>query len=36
MMDRCIDCHMPALDTGRGLEFVDHWIRIPDEQDGQQ
>lgn len=36
MMDRCIDCHMPALDTGRGLKFVDHWIRIPDELDGQQ
>lgn len=31
MLDRCIDCHMPALDTGRGLKFVDHWIRIPDE-----
>lgn len=36
MMDRCIDCHMPALDTGRGLKFVDHWIRIPDASDGQE
>lgn len=36
MVDRCIDCHMPALDTGRGLKFVDHWIRIPDAQDGEE
>lgn len=33
MNDGCIDCHMPALDTGRGLEFTDHWIRIPEEGD---
>jgi hypothetical protein len=24
----CIDCHMPALDTGQGILFTDHWIRV--------
>lgn len=24
----CIDCHMPARDTGQGIPFSDHWIRI--------
>jgi hypothetical protein len=23
----CITCHMPALDTGQGILFTDHWIR---------
>ncbi len=26
--DRCIDCHMPAVDVHRGIEFHDHWIRV--------
>ena len=25
----CIDCHMPKRKVGRGLEFSDHWIRVP-------
>ena len=24
----CIGCHMPALDTGQGIPFTDHWIRV--------
>ncbi len=24
----CIACHMPALDTGQGILFTDHWIRV--------
>jgi hypothetical protein len=26
--DNCLGCHMPALDTGQGILFTDHWIRI--------
>jgi hypothetical protein len=25
----CITCHMPLRDVGRGLNFTDHWIRVP-------
>ena len=24
----CIDCHMPRVDSGQGVLFTDHWIRI--------
>lgn len=24
----CIDCHMPAVDSGQGVLFTDHWIRV--------
>ncbi len=24
----CIGCHMPAVDTGQGIPFTDHWIRV--------
>lgn len=24
----CIQCHMPAIDVHRGIEFHDHWIRV--------
>lgn len=24
----CLDCHMPPVDSGHGLLFTDHWIRI--------
>lgn len=27
---RCVECHMPRRDLGRGLVFSDHWIRVPD------
>ncbi len=27
-LSRCIDCHMPRRDVGRGIRFTDHWIRI--------
>ncbi|TWT50089.1 Doubled CXXCH motif (Paired_CXXCH_1) [Thalassoglobus neptunius] len=32
----CIECHMPAMDLTRGIEFHDHWIRVrdPDEPRG--
>ncbi len=25
----CVACHMPKRTVGRGLQFSDHWIRIP-------
>jgi hypothetical protein len=25
----CIACHLPRRQVGRGLEFSDHWIRVP-------
>lgn len=27
----CIECHMPLVPWTAGIEFHDHWIRIPDE-----
>jgi hypothetical protein len=27
---RCVACHMPRRDVGHGLDFSDHWIRVPD------
>jgi hypothetical protein len=27
----CIDCHMPRVDSGQGILFTDHWIRVRDE-----
>jgi hypothetical protein len=24
----CLDCHMPRRETGNGMRFSDHWIRI--------
>lgn len=24
----CLDCHMPKLDSGQGVLYTDHWIRI--------
>jgi Cytochrome c554 and c-prime len=27
----CLPCHMPKRDVGFGLEFSDHWIRVPDK-----
>jgi hypothetical protein len=30
----CIDCHMPALDTGQGILFTDHWIRVRKGESG--
>jgi len=31
--DRCVECHMPRVDSGQHVLFTDHWIRIrsPDE-----
>ncbi|WP_158633628.1 multiheme c-type cytochrome [Tautonia sociabilis] len=26
----CLDCHMPKVDSGQGVRFTDHWIRIRD------
>jgi hypothetical protein len=34
----CLDCHMPKLDSGQGVLFTDHWIRVRtsiDPQPGQ-
>ena len=28
----CIGCHMPALDTGQGILFTDHWIRVRNDR----
>jgi hypothetical protein len=28
----CIGCHMPALDTGQGVLFTDHWIRVREDR----
>lgn len=25
----CAGCHMPKLDSGQGVLYADHWIRIP-------
>ncbi|WP_169976964.1 multiheme c-type cytochrome [Tautonia rosea] len=27
----CTSCHMPRLDSGQGIFFSDHWIRVRDE-----
>ncbi|HEU5117998.1 MAG TPA: multiheme c-type cytochrome, partial [Isosphaeraceae bacterium] len=24
----CLRCHMPAVDSGQGILFTDHWIRV--------
>jgi hypothetical protein len=29
----CVDCHMPKLDSGQGVLFTDHWIRVRDDRD---
>jgi hypothetical protein len=26
--DGCLKCHMPARDSGQGIPFTDHWIRV--------
>jgi hypothetical protein len=26
----CLECHMPAVDSGQGVLFTDHWIRVRD------
>jgi hypothetical protein len=26
----CISCHMPGIDSGQGILFTDHWIRVRD------
>jgi hypothetical protein len=26
--DRCVSCHMPGVDSGQGVLFSDHWIRV--------
>jgi mono/diheme cytochrome c family protein len=26
--ENCLGCHMPAVDTGQGIMFTDHWIRV--------
>jgi len=28
MSDNCLECHMPAVPSGPGLAFTDHWIRV--------
>ncbi|MBD3673587.1 MAG: cytochrome C [Planctomycetaceae bacterium] len=28
----CIECHMPAIDLVKGLQFHDHWIRVRRDQ----
>ena len=28
----CTTCHMPRRDSGQGITFADHWIRIPDRK----
>jgi len=30
--EKCIECHMPAIDVHRGIEFHDHWIRVRQDQ----
>ena len=27
----CLDCHMPRRNSGQGILFTDHWIRIVEE-----
>src|SRR5262249_49533477 len=29
----CIDCHMPGIDSGQGILFTDHWIRLRSSTD---
>lgn len=31
----CIDCHMPTVDSGQGVLFTDHWIRVREDRLGQ-
>lgn len=31
--DRCIECHMPAVELLPGISFHDHWIRIRNPDD---
>lgn len=26
--DGCLDCHMPRRNSGQGISFADHWIRV--------
>jgi hypothetical protein len=26
--ERCVECHMPRVDSGQNILFSDHWIRI--------
>ncbi len=32
--DNCISCHMPAREWNNGIEFVDHWIRVVEQNKG--
>lgn len=27
----CVTCHMPGVDSGQGVLFTDHWIRVREE-----
>ncbi len=26
--ERCVECHMPRVDSGQHIRFSDHWIRV--------
>lgn len=30
----CVSCHMPKVDSGQGVRFTDHWIRVRDDPTG--
>jgi hypothetical protein len=31
----CIGCHMPAVDSGQGVLFTDHWVRVRRDTGGR-
>lgn len=33
MTERCLECHMPAVEAVPGLPFTDHWIRVHRESE---
>ncbi|TWT60167.1 multiheme c-type cytochrome [Rubinisphaera italica] len=34
--DNCISCHMPKREWNNGIEFVDHWIRVVQQKEGEK